>query len=125
MNEKEKMTRTIAIEQARFFSPIGYYEEERLLGNEFFVDVKVVVEDASVYSDELEDTLNYEELYAVVSNVMNRERKLLESAAQEITETLRSKFTHLETISVKITKTNPPFGAATAKASVELVFTKS
>lgn len=120
MKEKGKITQTIAIEQARFFSPIGYYEEERLLGNEFFVDVHVAVKVSSESSDELEDTLNYEELYVAISKVMRKERKLLESAAQEILGDLQMKFAHLEGVTVKITKTHPPFGADTAKASVKL-----
>lgn len=120
MNEKDKITQTVAIEQARFFSPIGYYEEERILGNEFFVDVHVAVKVDFNGSDELEDTLNYEELYAAISKVMRQERKLLESAAQEILEGLQMRFAHLEGVVVKITKMHPPFGADASRASVKL-----
>lgn len=120
MSIKDKITQTIAIEQARFFSPIGYYEEERILGNEFFVDVHVSVKADFSGSDELKDTLNYEELYATISRVMRKERKLLESAAQEILKDLKRRFPYLEGVVVKITKTHPPFGADAAKASVML-----
>jgi len=32
---------TIALEGMRFFSKIGFYEEERIIGNQFVVDVYI------------------------------------------------------------------------------------
>lgn len=114
----------IAIEDARFHSPIGYYEEERELGNEFLVDVQVSRKVDFTSSDELDDTLNYEELYKIVSRIMGKERKLLESAAQEILILIKNNFGFADVIDVKILKLNPPFGAALANASVQLVYKK-
>ncbi|HLR00907.1 MAG TPA: dihydroneopterin aldolase [Sphingobacterium sp.] len=114
----------VAIEDARFHSPIGYYEEERKLGNEFLVDIQVSLKVDFTRSDELDDTLNYEELYKIVSNIMEKERKLLESAAQEILIVVKNNFDFADLIDVKIRKLNPPFGGDLANASVQLVYEK-
>lgn len=112
----------IAIKEARFFSPIGFYEEERILGNDFEVNLEVSYPLSSGLSDELKDTLNYEQLYRSIQKAMIKERKLLESAAHEILQDLLKSFSFIEEIEVTIIKINPPFGGDLAKAEVALQY---
>lgn len=115
----------IAIKSARFHSAIGFYEEERILGNEFFVDLEVCYTVGSSDSDELDDTLNYEYLYGVLRDVMGKERKLLESAAQEILGKVKSEHQYVQSILVEIRKSHPPFGGDASIASVALEYNKN
>jgi len=117
-----RITQTVSLLDARFYSPIGYYPEEQLLGNEFYVSVSVTFPYQNEESENLDNTLNYEELYTMVAKVMKPVRKLLESAAEEILQgvlALRNDITHA---SVRIKKSNPPFGGDLSSSQVELQY---
>jgi len=117
------MTQEVALKQLRFFAPIGYYAEERLLGNEFYVDVRVRFPFDNPDAEALHNTLNYEELYEIVSEAMRPERKLMESAARDILEEIRMRFAFANEIVVSIKKTTPPFGTDTACSQITLRIT--
>lgn len=112
----------VAIKNARFFAPIGYYEEEQILGNEFFVDTEVRFPFSKMDTEKLENTLNYEELYQLLVKVMTPKRKLLESAAEEILNELIEKYPQTSKAIVSIRKTNPPFGGDTSMSEVSLEY---
>lgn len=114
------ITQEVALEKVRFFSPIGYYEEERILGNEFFVDVYVFFPFQNPDSEDLENTVNYEELFQLVNTVMKKERKLLESAAEEILLGIREKYLFVDEARVAIHKLTPPFGHDQVQTAVSL-----
>ncbi|MBE8714315.1 dihydroneopterin aldolase [Sphingobacterium hungaricum] len=114
------ITQTVSLVDARFFSPIGFYPEEQILGNEFFVTVSVSFPFVNEETEELTNTLNYEKLYEVVSKVMSPKRKLLESAAEEILKAIISLQPTCQRAHVKIKKSNPPFGGDLSSSQVEL-----
>lgn len=114
----------IALENVRFFAPIGFYEEERVLGNEFFVDLKVGVPFQNPNSEDLKNTINYEELYQVLVEVMSPKRRLLESAAEEILNAVLKKYPYVREVNVQIRKMNPPFGGDLATSVVSLEYRK-
>ncbi len=117
-----RITQKIALENVRFFSPIGYYEEEQLLGNEFFVNVSVSFPFKNPDSEDISNTLNYEDLYRILSEVMSPRRKLLESAAEDILNKLLEDYADIEQITISIKKMNPPFGGDLASSVVSLDF---
>ncbi|QBQ40822.1 dihydroneopterin aldolase [Sphingobacterium psychroaquaticum] len=117
-------TQEVALRDMRFFSPIGFYEEEQLLGNEFFVDLIVSFPFTMVDKEDLGHTLNYEELFALLTAVMRTKRKLLESAAAEILEGVCSRFPFVEQVRVVVRKTTPPFGWDTLNSEVTLCYKK-
>ncbi|TYP97670.1 dihydroneopterin aldolase [Sphingobacterium allocomposti] len=116
------ITQEIALRDVRFFSPIGYFEEERILGNEFYVDVYVRFPFRHVDTEELSNTINYGELYSLLCDVMQKERKLLESAAQEILSKIQGKYSFIDEARVAIRKTTPPFGHDQVHAEVSLSY---
>ncbi len=115
---------TVSLKEARFYAPIGYYEEEQVLGNEFFVSIDVCFPFLNLETEDLKNTLNYEELYQITASVMRPKRKLLESAASEILDQIRSRVSHAVTIEVVIRKSNPPFGGDLACSQVSLNYFK-
>ncbi|CAM3613614.1 dihydroneopterin aldolase [Sphingobacterium prati] len=115
---------TVSLKEARFFAPIGYYEEEQILGNEFFVSIDVCFPFRNTETEELRNTLNYEELYQIAAKVMQPQRKLLESAAAEILEQIKAAVLHAEMIEVVIRKSNPPFGGDLSCSQVSLKYLK-
>ncbi|TVQ44531.1 MAG: dihydroneopterin aldolase [Saprospirales bacterium] len=115
---------SIKIENARFFCHHGYYEEEAILGNEFSVDICVDLADFSEYiNDQLDNTVNYENLYAICRDVMKGERKkLLESLAEEMCERIKSMRGNVVMIKVNVAKLNPPLSGRVDRSVVEYVW---
>jgi len=112
----------VALCNVRFFSPIGYYEEERILGNEFIVDVFVYFPFRNPDAEDLTNTINYEELYQLTCAVMKKERKLLESAAEELLSGIRTRYSFLNEARVSIRKVTPPFGHDEVQTVVSLQY---
>lgn len=114
----------VALKEVRFFSPIGYYEEEQVVGNEFFVNLEVDFPFKNSDAEDLDNTINYEELYQILVDVMTPKRKLLESALEDILDLILKKYLFVEKAIVSIRKINPPFGGDLANSEVSLVYTK-
>ena len=114
------ITQEVALEKVRFFSPIGYYEEERILGNEFLVDVHVYFPFRNPDAEDLSNTVNYEELFQLLQDVMRKERKLLESAVEELLARIRTRYDFVEEARVTIRKITPPFGYDQVQTVVSL-----
>lgn len=118
------ITQKVALSEVRFFSPIGFYEEEQVVGNEFYVNVEVCFPFNNSDAEDLNNTINYEELYQVLNEVMTPARKLLESAVEDILDVLIRKYSFITTAKVCIRKVNPPFGGDLANSSVSLEYIK-
>lgn len=116
---------TVSLKEARFYAPIGYYEEEQILGNEFFVSIDVCFPFKNTETEDLHNTLNYEELYQLAAKVMQPKRKLLESAAAEMLNQIRDALDHAITIEVVIRKSNPPFGGDLSSSQVSLKYNRN
>jgi dihydroneopterin aldolase len=109
----------VALEGLEFHAYHGVYPHERSSGNKFEVDILVETNfDESAFHDVLTGTLNYEDLYVVVKNEMNKPSKLLETVAYAIAEQTLQTFEEAVAVEVKIAKFNPPIGGVCKKASV-------
>ena len=63
---------SVRLENLRFYAYHGVMEQERRVGNEFEVTLEVYYPfENALKSDELEDTLNYTALYAIVERQVN------------------------------------------------------
>jgi dihydroneopterin aldolase len=114
----------VALQGARFFAFHGFYAEEQLTGSEFTVDVETELEVFNDGNDDISKTVNYEQLYNIVSIQMKNPRKLLESVAHAILEDVRREFISVKNIRVSIRKVNSPFSGEVKNAVVELVFNR-
>ena len=112
----------IDLENLRFYSYHGFYPEEQVLGNEYFVSLRTRFKSQGQGEFELDDSVNYERLYCFASESMREPRKLLETVADEVLEKVKVAFPHLEYIEVIIRKTHPPFGGDRAQASVSIIW---
>lgn len=118
------ITQKVSLREVRFYSPIGFYEEEQVVGNEFYVNVDVYFPFENSDAEDLKNTINYEELYQVLLEVMSPKRKLLESALEDMLDLIRKKFNFAQKVFVSIRKVNPPFGGDLANSEVSLLFEK-
>jgi dihydroneopterin aldolase len=117
-----KILQTVSLEDVRVFAPIGFYEEEQILGNEFLVQASVSFDAGIDDHENLDKTVNYEILYQIIHQVMTPKRKLLESAAHEILKEIHSHFSFARAIDVSIKKMNPPFGGDFAHSKVAVQY---
>lgn len=110
----------VAIEGMKFYAYHGYYEEEQLIGNEYVVDIYMDTNFAKAANgDDLEGTINYENVYRIVKMEMQKKSKLLEAVAQRIINRLKSVFDTMETLTVRISKLNPPIGGEVQRVWIE------
>lgn len=111
----------IRIEQMEFYSYHGHYEEERIVGNKFLVDLLMETDcTAAAQSDELVDALDYQKAYELVQVEMKEKSYLLEHIASRILDTLFRHFERLERAEVKVSKLNPPMGGKMRAVSLTL-----
>ena len=112
---------TIAIDGMEFHAFHGCFKEEQIIGNTFIVDVTLEVDtSSSEESDNLEETVNYAEVFDLVKQEMQIKSKLLEHIARRIIDTILSKFEEIEFVEVKVSKLNPPVGGKVHSVSVTL-----
>ena len=111
----------VSLEGMEFYARHGYYEEERVIGNKYSVDVRLDVDFSEAASDDkLEGTVNYEKVYEIVHNVMSIDANLLEHLAGKMIKSLRENFPEINQVQVRINKYNPPIKGLCHKATVEL-----
>lgn len=99
----------IALEGMRFHAFHGFYEEERIVGNDFVLDVYIEANfSMAASSDDLFQTINYETVHEICKVVMREPVKLLETIADRIIVGIRHQFSAVQTVKVRIRKLNPP-----------------
>ncbi len=110
----------IALEGMRFYAHHGYYEEERIIGNDFVADVYIETDwGVAAAADDLYQTINYETVFLICEAEMKKEYQLLEALAAHIVYALKYQFNSIQTVKVRISKLAPPLGKVVERAFVE------
>ncbi|MDE7456643.1 MAG: dihydroneopterin aldolase [Prevotella sp.] len=111
----------ITLREVRFHAFHGVMPQERKVGADFTVTLRVKADlSRPVFSDNVNDTLNYAALYDVLKREMAQPSRLLEHVAGRIGQAVFDSFPQVETADVTLTKLNPPMGADSEGAAVEL-----
>jgi len=111
----------ISLRNVRFCAFHGVMPQERRVGADFLVNLRVGYPlEKAMQSDEVGDTLNYAELYALVKAEMAEPSKLLEHVAGRIVSAIEKRFPQVTSIDLELTKQNPPIGADCDGAGVEI-----
>jgi dihydroneopterin aldolase len=104
-----------------FFSNHGCFEEERIIGNKFIVNCWVDYDcSKAAASDDINDALNYQELYDIVKCEMAQPSHLLEHVAGRIISRIAAQFTYVVDAQITIDKINPPLGGKVGASRVTL-----
>lgn len=105
----------LSIEKLLVRAPIGVFEQERAVGNDFAVTVTLRYDFLeAARSDSLAGTVNYAEVIDIIKAVMAEPRQLIESAAWTIREALLKRWPAIAGGSVAVTKLHPPVSAQLA-----------
>ena len=111
----------IALEGMEFFAFHGYYDEEQKIGNKYGIDLFIDTDlHAAGASDQLNETVNYEVLYRVVTEEMQAPARLLEHLGHRVLDRVLAEFPYVSGVRVSVSKFNPPLGGICHRARVTL-----
>ena len=111
----------VSLDGLRFHAFHGVLPQERTVGNDYVVDVRAGYDVSSAcLTDDVGDTLNYARMFDIVKAEMAEPSKLLERVAWRIGEKLMAEFPAIKSLTIRLTKQNPPMGACGDGATVEL-----
>ncbi len=111
---------SIHLNNIRIFAHHGIYEEEKILGNEFELNITVKHSPQRLPVKRLEDTIDYVAVYHLVKQRMSVPTPLLETLATAIASEILEKFVLAEEVSISIRKLHPP--VSQLKGSVGVSF---
>jgi len=111
----------IRIANMTFYGHHGVGESERDLGGKFHIDVELVLDlDRAGRSDDVEDTVDYQQVYNVIAQVERSKRfRLLEALASSAADAILSRFEVME-VTVRVRKGSVPLGGLIDSADVEI-----
>ena len=112
---------TISIEQMEFYAYHGCFKEEQIIGTRFLVDLYLETDtDKAEKSDDLSDTVNYQEVYLLVKKEMEIKSKLLEHVGRRILDAIKNTYPEVNSAELKISKMNPPLGGKMNNVSLKM-----
>jgi len=113
------MKNKIQLNGVRFYAFHGVDEQERVVGNHFFVDMEVTVDfSAAMQHDRLDGTINYAGLYSILEVEMRQPSNLIEHVAGRVIASLLRAYPEIAAVRLKIAKQIPPMGADLKECAV-------
>lgn len=98
----------IHLKNVHFFSYHGIFEEERILGNHFIINITVEVAVNTLPIKHINQTIDYVSVYNLVAERMAIPTPLLETVASEIVQLILARFSLAIKVSITIDKKTPP-----------------
>lgn len=101
---------TIILKNLKFYAYHGNLQEEKVLGQEFQIDVKIHTDLKSAgISDNVEDTINYAQVYDIIKSITEEKQfNLIEALAESIAQEILKTFQTVEKITIKVRKPQAP-----------------
>lgn len=110
------MQTSIVIEGLRIFARHGVLEQERRVGNEFELDIRLDFDAAQAMdSDDVDHTVNYARVIDIVNARMARPANLLEHATALIRDAICNEFPQITSGRIALYKIHPPLSAQLAR----------
>lgn len=91
-----------------FFAHHGIYKEEKILGNEFELNLTIKHSPNRLPVKHLEDTVDYITVFELVKKRMAIPTPLLETLVTEIAQQILAQFSLAEAVFISIKKLHPP-----------------
>lgn len=112
----------LVLKGLQFHGLHGFFEEERVNGNHFEIDVAFFSDfKASAKMDDLSKTIDYSEARDIVASIMEGpSQKLIETLCFLIGQKLYERFHFVQTLSVSVRKLNPPMTGETAYSEITM-----
>ena len=116
----------IRLNNIQIYAYHGLFPEERQLGQKFQIDVEISTDlSDSCNTDNIDDTINYKEIYDIVEFCFdNLKKKLIESVALDIAKTILKNNRVLDT-KVIIRKPSVPINGICDSVEIEIFRTRN
>jgi len=100
----------IRLKNCAFFAHHGVHDEEKRLGQRFYVDAELEVDGGdAVAKDSIAGTVDYGEAFAVIEQVVTgRRRFLIEALALDAAKSLCDRFPQIVRAEITVRKPNAP-----------------
>ena len=110
---------TIQLKGVHMYAHHGVMEQERSIGAWFTVDVELEIREyGCLESDEIEGTVNYADVYDIISREMATPSRLLENVCYRTSKAIYNAFSQVKGITMTLTKDTPPMGGDRLNAAV-------
>lgn len=117
---------TIYIRNMRVRAYHGVLEQERVVGNDYVVSLKVDYPiEAACLSDDVTDTMNYAEAAEIIKKEMAQQSNLLENVAYRIGNAILTAFPLATKATVDLRKIAPPMPIDSDGAGVTIELSKN
>ena len=110
----------ISLDKLVFSGYHGLYAEEKKLGNTYIVDVLIDFTAKKSIIDNLEQTIDYVKVYALIKKWMSIPTPLLETLVGNMADDILKEQLLAEKVMVKITKQHLPIAEFEGTASVSI-----
>lgn len=115
------MTGRVALQGLAFHAYHGVYAYERDTGNNFEVDIAVETDfSLGAMRDDLNGTVDYEILYRIVKEEMEKPSRLIETVAEKIVNDVLRELPAVIMVELTIAKLTPPIGGNCRRALVSI-----
>lgn len=117
------MNGVIEIKKLRVHAFIGISQQEKTVGNDFEVSIKISYPmSRALINDDLWGTIDYSGIVKIAQEVMSEKCNLIEHAAFNIMKQLQDSYPLIQAGEITVAKLQPPVSAELAEASVTIVF---
>ena len=123
MSANNRIEDKIILSDLAFYGYHGVMKEENALGQRFRIDLECGVDlSAPGKTDEVGDTISYDQIFKLVDVEFNATRyKLIEALAQHIVDKLFDAFETIEWVRIRVRKPEAPIPVVAGEFAIEIV----
>lgn len=112
----------ILFNKMEFWGYHGAFKEENKLGQRFYVDLELYFDLSKAgRSDNLEDTVNYADIYKTVQQIVEKEKyELVEAIAERLATKILDGYMIIDEVLVRVTKPDPPIPGHYESVAIEI-----
>ena len=111
---------SIELQNIRLQAFHGIYEGEKKTGSMYDLSIKISYDEGKADFEELKDTINYSEVFAIVKRQMQIPTPLLEKVADGIIRRIKHQFPHTREVILSIFKLQAPIENFEGKIGVTM-----
>lgn len=109
---------TVQLQNLLFNGFHGIHEEEKILGNQYIIDVSVEFHERDEVIVHINETVNYAVIYNIIKKRISIPTPLLETIVMEVGNEIHKEFPYLKSISICMQKMHPPIEGMQGAARV-------
>jgi len=123
MSNSKRTEDKIVLADLAFYGYHGVMQAENDLGQRFRIDLECGVDlSRSGKSDDVEDTISYDQIFNLVNERVTQTRfKLIEALGQHIIDGLFDTFSTIEWVKVRVRKPEAPIPVVAGEFAVEMI----